>query len=145
MDQEDEEQLEISSYNENSLRVASENSIKEIVTESAPIFQRSANKQVAKMQLSKQNMEHLNQTDFTDQIPEILKLLRNQRIEDALQKLKNALISDMVPLQERVKYKNQLIILKYKFKNRNVELKGQYQTGVQIVLNEYQFSKLNRE
>lgn len=63
--------------NEVASSVASERSIKESVLDSAPIFQRMANKLYNNMQIQKQNIEHLNQQDFSDHNPEILRLLRN--------------------------------------------------------------------
>ena len=51
-------------------------------------------------------MSILDTTDFADHLPEIQKLLRNHKYDIALLKLKYALLSDMLPLSERLKYKD---------------------------------------
>ncbi|CAK68866.1 unnamed protein product (macronuclear) [Paramecium tetraurelia] len=124
---------------DNSFRIASESSIKDVVTESAPIFQRLANKEVTRMQLEKQNMSTLDTTDFADHLPEIQKLLRNHNYEVALQKLKYALLSDMLPLSERLKYKDYIQMIQFKMKYSKVEMQSYLRSSLNLTLSEFQF------
>ncbi|CAK81776.1 unnamed protein product (macronuclear) [Paramecium tetraurelia] len=124
---------------DNSLRIASESSIKDIASESAPIFQRLANKEITRMQIEKQNMSTLDTTDFADHMPEIQKLLRNHNYEIALQKLKYALLSDMLPLSERLKYKDYLQVIQFKMKYSKVEMQQYLRNSLNLNLSEFQF------
>ncbi|CAD8145273.1 unnamed protein product [Paramecium pentaurelia] len=124
---------------DNSLRIASESSIKDVASESAPIFQRLANKEMTRMQLEKQNMSNLDSTDFADHLPEIQKLLRNHNYELALQKLKYALLSDMLPLSERLKYKDYIQVIQFKMKYSKVEMQSYLRNSLNLNLSEFQF------
>lgn len=61
-------------------------------------------------------MDSLNALEFPDHLPDTLKLLRSGNIDFAIKKLKNILANDNLPASERVKYKIQLMLLKFKFK-----------------------------
>ncbi|CAK59613.1 unnamed protein product (macronuclear) [Paramecium tetraurelia] len=148
LDQEEIEDIEdfdeMESYNENSLQVGSECSVRETVAESAPIFQKSSclNEH---SQAIKRNVDFINEFDFQDELPEILKLLRSGNLEVTIQKLKNILQYESLPVSERIKYKNQVNFLKFKFKQKRVELKTQIANDVLLVLNEYQLLNFRSE
>ncbi|CAD8060481.1 unnamed protein product [Paramecium primaurelia] len=130
---------------DSSLRIASESSIKDIASESAPIFQRLANKEITRMQLEKQNMSTLDTTDFADHMPEIQKLLRNHNYDLALQKLKYALLSDMLPLSERLKYKDYLQVIQFKMKYSKVEMQTYLRNSMNLNLSEFQFKGIPQD
>ncbi|CAD8091132.1 unnamed protein product [Paramecium primaurelia] len=145
IDQEEIEDIDdMESYNENSLQVGSECSVRDTVAESAPIFQKS-NCFNESSQTIKKNVELINEIDFQDELPEILKLLRSGNLEITIQKLKNILQNELLPVSERIKYKNQVNFLKFKFKQKKVELKTQITNNVLLILNEYQFQNFKTE
>ncbi|CAD8111573.1 unnamed protein product [Paramecium sonneborni] len=145
----DQEEIEdnqsMESYNDFSLQVGSECTVRETVAESAPIFKKQLNLQKEQNSSVQQNIEQLSSQEFTDYYPDILKLLRSGNIETAIKKLDNILQQEFISVAERLKCKNQLSLLKLKFKQKNVQLKSTFGQDVQLILNEYQFKSLKTE
>ncbi|CAD8195837.1 unnamed protein product [Paramecium octaurelia] len=133
------------SYNDFSLQVGSECSVRETVAESTPIFKKQQNLQKESISTVQQNIQQLLTIEFSDHQPDILKLLRNGNIDTAIKKLENILQYELISVSERLKYKNQLSLLKLKFKQKNVELKSRIGKDVQLLLNEYQFKSLKAD
>ncbi|CAK58141.1 unnamed protein product (macronuclear) [Paramecium tetraurelia] len=133
------------SYNDFSLQVGSECSVRETVAESTPIFKKQQNLQKEAFSSVQQNVQQLLNIEFSDHYPDILKLLRNGNIDTAIKKLENILQYELICVSERFKYKNQLSLLKLKFKQKNVELKSRIGQDVQLLLNEYQFKQLKTD
>ncbi|CAD8179169.1 unnamed protein product [Paramecium pentaurelia] len=145
----DQEEIEdinsMESYNDFSLQVGSECSVKETVAESTPIFKKQLDLQKESNSSVQQNIQQLLSLEYSDHYPDILKLLRSGNIDTAIKKLENILQYELISVAERLKYKNQLSLLKLKFKQKNVELKSRIGQDVQLILNEYQFKSLKTE
>ncbi|CAD8202378.1 unnamed protein product [Paramecium octaurelia] len=145
----DQEEIEddqsIESYNDFSLQVGSECTVRDTVAESAPIFKKQLNQQKDSSTSVQQNVQQLSSLEFSDHYPDILKLLRSGNIDTAIKKIENVLQYEQISVAERLKYKNQLSLLKLKFKQKNVELKSKVGQDVQLILNEYQFKSLKTD
>ncbi|CAD8096038.1 unnamed protein product [Paramecium primaurelia] len=145
-DQEEIEDIQsMESYNDFSLQVGSECSVRETVAESAPIFKKQLNLQKESNTSVQQNIDQLSLQEFSDHYPDIQKLLRSGNIDTAIKKIENILQYEQISVAERLKYKNQLSLLKLKFKQKNVELKSRIGQDEQLILNEYQFKSLKTE
>ncbi|CAD8121738.1 unnamed protein product [Paramecium sonneborni] len=142
VDQEEIEDIQsMESINDFSLIVGSECTVRETVAESTPIFK----KQQQTISSVQQNIAQISTLEFPDYYPDILKLLRSGNIDTAINKLDNILHQDIISVSERLKYKNQLSLLKLKFKQKNVQLKSTVGQDVQLILNEYQFKSIKTE
>ncbi|CAK60731.1 unnamed protein product (macronuclear) [Paramecium tetraurelia] len=145
----DQEEIEddqsIESYNDFSLQVGSECTVRDTVAESAPIFKKQLNQQKDSNTSVQQNFQQLSSLEFSDHYPDVLKLLRSGNIDTAIKKIENVLQYEQISVAERLKYKNQLSLLKLKFKQKNIELKSKIGQDVQLILNEYQFKSLKTD
>lgn len=81
-----------------------------------------------------------------DQLPEILRLLRNGEFMLALRRVKQALMNDFLSTTERLKFMNQIEIIIYKLNNQRSQLRSYLAKDMTYVLNEYQgLEKINSE